>query len=359
VSPMDARDDEQRLDEEAQRQEWRHALDRSADLRPAGNPTDPTAAAAHPVAPAPTPLRAPDPLAAAELVPFGAAAAVPAAEPTAPAPAPARVESTTPLPHAPHVADPSDLVLAARGLRVAFSGNEILHGVDLDAPRGGVLALVGPSGCGKTTLLRSINRLTELTPTATIGGQILFDGHDVYGGGTDLNLLRRRIGMVFQQPNPFPMTIFDNVAFAIREQAKRRPSRGELMPQVADVLQRAGLWDEVKDNLDRNALSLSGGQQQRLCIARTLAANPEVILMDEPCSALDPRSTARIEELIVQLAGSLTIVIVTHNLAQAKRIADYAAYLLNGDLIEQGLARQVFEAPENQSTRDFVAGMFG
>ena len=277
----------------------------------------------------------------------------------APVAAPHRIESTTPLPHPRHVADPSDLVLAARGLRVAFSGNEILHGVDLDAPRGGVLALVGPSGCGKTTLLRSINRLTELTPTATIGGQILFDGRDVYGGGTDLNLLRRRIGMVFQQPNPFPMTIFDNVAFAIREQAKRRPSRGELMPQVADVLQRAGLWDEVKDNLDRNALSLSGGQQQRLCIARTLAANPEVILMDEPCSALDPRSTARIEELIVQLAGSLSIVIVTHNLAQAKRIADYAGYLLNGDLIEQGPARKVFEDPDHQSTRDFVAGMFG
>jgi phosphate transport system ATP-binding protein len=286
----------------------------------------------------------PDALSAAELAPV----AVPAA-----------TESTAPLRHPPHVADPSDLVLATRGLRVAFSGNEILHDVDLDAPRGGVLALIGPSGCGKTTLLRSINRLTELAPTATIGGQILLDGTDVYAGGTDLNLLRRRIGMVFQQPNPFPMTIFDNVAFAIREQAKRRPSRGELMPQVADVLQRAGLWDEVKDNLDRNALSLSGGQQQRLCIARTLAANPEVILMDEPCSALDPRSTARIEELIVQLAGSLSIVIVTHNLAQAKRIADYAAYLLNGDLIEQGLAQQVFEDPAHQSTRDFVAGMFG
>jgi len=352
---MDPNDDQQRLDERAKRQEWRHALDRSADLRAAGDPTDPTAVAATP--PPPPAAPAPDPLAAVEPAPFGAAAAVPA--PPAPAAEPDPVALAQPLAQPAHVADPADLVLAARGLRVAFSGNEILHGVDLDAPRGGVLALVGPSGCGKTTLLRSINRLTELAPTATIGGQILFDGADVYAGGTDLNLLRRRVGMVFQQPNPFPMTIFDNVAFAIREQAKRRPSRGELMPQVADVLQRAGLWDEVKDNLDRNALSLSGGQQQRLCIARTLAANPEVILMDEPCSALDPRSTARIEELIVQLAGSLTIVIVTHNLAQAKRIADYAAYLLNGDLIEQGIAQQVFEDPANQSTRDFVAGMFG
>jgi len=357
VTPMDANDDQQRLDERAKRQEWRHALDRSADLRAAGDPTDPTAVAATPPPPPAAPV--PDPLAAVELAPFGAAAAAPAPPAPAPAAAPDPVALAQPLAHPAHVADPADLVLAARGLRVAFSGNEILHGVDLDAPRGGVLALVGPSGCGKTTLLRSINRLTELAPTATIGGQILFDEADVYAGGTDLNLLRRRIGVVFQQPNPFPMTIFDNVAFAIREQAKRRPSRGELMPQVADVLQRAGLWDEVKDNLDRNALSLSGGQQQRLCIARTLAANPEVILMDEPCSALDPRSTARIEELIVQLAGSLTIVIVTHNLAQAKRIADYAAYLLNGDLIEQGQAQQIFEDPANQSTRDFVAGMFG
>jgi phosphate transport system ATP-binding protein len=258
-----------------------------------------------------------------------------------------------------HVADPTDLVIAIRGLRVSFSGNEILHGVDIDAPRGGVVALVGPSGCGKTTLLRSVNRLTELAPTASISGEVQLDGSNIYDRGTDLNLLRRRVGMVFQQPNPFPMTIFDNVAFAMREQAKTRPSRSSLMPAVEDVLQRAGLWDEVKDNLDRNALSLSGGQQQRLCIARTLAANPEVILMDEPCSALDPRSTARIEELIVQLAGSLTIVIVTHNLAQAKRIGDYAAYLLNGDVIEQGLAQQVFEDPAEQSTRDFVSGMFG
>jgi phosphate transport system ATP-binding protein len=261
--------------------------------------------------------------------------------------------------HPAHVTNPDDLVLAIRGLRVAFSGNEILHGVDIDAPRGGVVALVGPSGCGKTTLLRSINRLTELAPTASISGEIQLDGANVYGRGTDLNLLRRRIGMVFQQPNPFPMTIFDNVAFAMREQAKTRPSRSSLMPAVEDVLLRAGLWDEVKDNLDRNALSLSGGQQQRLCIARTLAANPEVILMDEPCSALDPRSTARIEELIVQLAGTLTVVIVTHNLAQARRIGDYAAYLLNGDVIEQGLARKVFEDPDQQSTRDFISGMFG
>ena len=328
--------------ERAIHQEWHHALDRTADLKAAGDPTDPTVV----TAPA-------DATAVTQAAPTGLPIA-----PTEPAAAPAAATAAV-AGHPTHVADPSDLVLAIRGLRVSFSGNEILHGVDIDAPRGGVVALVGPSGCGKTTLLRSVNRLTELAPTASITGEVQLDGSNIYDRGTDLNLLRRRIGMVFQQPNPFPMTIFDNVAFAMREQAKSRPSRSSLMPAVENVLQRAGLWDEVKDNLDRNALSLSGGQQQRLCIARTLGANPEVILMDEPCSALDPRSTARIEELIVQLAGSLTIVIVTHNLAQAKRIGDYAAYLLNGDVIEQGLAQQVFEDPTEQSTRDFVSGMFG
>ena len=264
-----------------------------------------------------------------------------------------------PPPPRQHIADPRDLAIAIRGLRVSYGSSEILHGVDLDAPRGGVLALVGPSGCGKTTLLRSLNRLTELAPTAKIDGKVLLDSDDIYGPKVDLNLLRRRVGMVFQQPNPFPMSIFDNVAFAIREQAHRRPTRTSLMPQVEHALERAGLWHEVKDDLNRSALSMSGGQQQRLCIARTLAADPEVLLMDEPCSALDPRSTARIEELIVQLAGSLTVVIVTHNLAQARRIADYAAFLLNGDLIEQGPAEQIFETPREQSTRDFVAGIFG
>jgi phosphate transport system ATP-binding protein len=345
MDPMDTPSND-RADERAVRQEWRHALDRSADTRAAGIPSDPTEVAVTPAVEAPPSATTPPPASAPTPAP---AVAAPAAEAVA--------KSLTE--HPTHVADPTDLVLAIRGLRVAFSGNEILHGVNIDAPRGGVLALVGPSGCGKTTLLRSINRLTELAPTASIDGEIQLDGQNVYDRGTDLNLLRRRIGMVFQQPNPFPMTIFDNVAFAMREQAKSRPSRSSLLPAVEDVLQRAGLWDEVKDNLDRNALSLSGGQQQRLCIARTLAANPEVILMDEPCSALDPRSTARIEELILQLAGSLSVVIVTHNLAQAKRIGDYAAYLLNGDVIEQGLARKVFEDPEQQSTRDFISGMFG
>ncbi len=334
MEPLDETPQSDELYQQARRQEWRHALDTTSDRRAAGIPTDPTAIAA---------------------VPPAAPVTVAPAVPVLPIASQVPVSSV----RRAHIADANDLALATRGLRVAFSGNEILHGVDINAPRGGVVALVGPSGCGKTTLLRSLNRLTELAPTAQIKGQVLLDGNDVYGAKVDLNLLRRRVGMVFQQPNPFPMSIFDNVAFAIREQARKRPTRGSLMPAVEQALQRAGLWDEIKDNLDRSALSLSGGQQQRLCIARTLAADPEVLLMDEPCSALDPRSTARIEELIVQLAGSLTVVIVTHNLAQARRIADYAAFLLNGDVIEQGFAEQVFETPTQQQTADFVAGIFG
>ena len=333
---MEANDNTPPVDaayEKAQAQEWRHVLDATSDRRAAGINSDPTEVAA-----------------VSEPVLAGVGAGT-VGGPSADLDAPPRRRQ--------HIADPNDLALAIRGLRVAYGSAEILHGVDLDAPRGGVLALVGPSGCGKTTLLWSLNRLNELAPTAKIDGEVLLDGENTYGPKVDLNLLRRRVGMVFQQPNPFPMSIFDNVAFAIREQAQRRPTRGSLMPQVEHALERAGLWHEVKDDLNRSALSMSGGQQQRLCIARTLAADPEVLLMDEPCSALDPRSTARIEELIVQLAGSLTVVIVTHNLAQARRIADYAAFLLNGDLIEQGPAEQVFENPLEQSTRDFVAGIFG
>ena len=336
-------------DARARRAEWRHALDPAADRRAAGNPSDPTALQR----PAQPPLASAQVLAVPPLDPAELAVAGLASATAAVAVRPSFSGGPA------HVVDEQDFALATRGLKVAFGEKEILHAVDVDAPRGGVLALVGPSGCGKTTLLRSLNRLTELAPTARIAGEVLVDGEDIYGDKVDLNLLRRRVGMVFQQPNPFPMSIFDNVAFAIREQARRSPSRGALMPRVEQALERAGLWHEVRDNLNRSALSLSGGQQQRLCIARTLAANPEILLMDEPCSALDPRSTARIEELIVQLAGSLTVIIVTHNLAQARRIADYAAFLLNGDLIEQGRAAQVFESPAEQATSDFVAGMFG
>ena len=242
-------------------------------------------------------------------------------------------------------------------LTIAYGGTSAVRDVHLPVRQGEVLALIGPSGCGKTTLLRSLNRLTELTATATREGQITLDGHDV--DELEVTELRRRVSMVFQQPNPFPMSIFDNVAYALREQGSRRPRRHELREPVEDALRRAGLWDEVGATLDHPALRLSGGQQQRLCIARALAARPEVLLMDEPCSALDPRSTATIEELILQLREEVAVVIVTHNLQQAYRIADHVAFMWLGELEEYGPVEQVFGAPRSQRTADYVAGAFG
>jgi phosphate transport system ATP-binding protein len=242
-------------------------------------------------------------------------------------------------------------------LSVFYADNEAVKRVDLGVRQGEVLALIGPSGCGKTTLLRTLNRLTELTPTARREGRILLDGGDI--DELEVTSLRRRVAMVFQQPNPFPMSIFDNVAYALREQAMKRPGRKALEEPVEDALLRAGLWDEVKDDLDRPALRLSGGQQQRLCIARAIATKPEVLLMDEPCSALDPRSTAVIEELIGQLRAELAIVIVTHNLQQAYRVGDKVAFMYLGDLVEYGPAEQVFGAPRAERTRDYVGGAFG
>jgi phosphate transport system ATP-binding protein len=242
-------------------------------------------------------------------------------------------------------------------LTVAYGAKEAVKGVDLPIRQGEVLALIGPSGCGKTTLLRTLNRLTELTPTARRGGRILLDGRDI--DELEVTQLRRRVSMVFQQPNPFPMSIFDNVAYAIREQATRRPPRRVVEPQVIDALERAGLYDEVKDNLDHPALRLSGGQQQRLCIARALAVQPEVLLMDEPCSALDPRSTEVIELLIHDLRRELAIVIVTHNLQQAHRVGDHVAFMYLGDLVEYGTTEQVFGSPRAERTRDYVSGVFG
>jgi phosphate transport system ATP-binding protein len=242
-------------------------------------------------------------------------------------------------------------------LTVAYSGKPAVKDVSFDVRKGEVLALIGPSGCGKTTLLRTLNRLTELTPGATWDGAITLDGVPI--DRLDVTNLRRRVSMVFQQPNPFPMSVFDNVAYALREQASRRPGRSDLEPYVIEALERAGLYDEVATNLDHPALRLSGGQQQRLCIARALAARPEVLLLDEPCSALDPRSTAVIEDLIVELTKDLAIVIVTHNLQQARRIADRVAFMYLGELVEQGQAEQVFAQPRARRTRDYVAGAFG
>jgi phosphate transport system ATP-binding protein len=259
---------------------------------------------------------------------------------------------------APHAA-PADVreKMRAGELSVAYGDKLAVNRVSISVSRGEVLALIGPSGCGKTTLLRSLNRLVELTPTAARSGQITLDGTDV--DYMEVTNLRRRVGMLFQQPNPFPMSIFDNVAYGLRERGKKRPSRRELRPAVEDALRRAGLFDEVAGDLSHPALRLSGGQQQRLCLARSLAVGPEVLLLDEPCSALDPNSTALIEDLLVGLRSEVAIVIVTHNLQQAYRIADRVAFMYLGDLVEQGPADQVFNAPRAERTREYVSGGFG
>ncbi|HTX01782.1 MAG TPA: phosphate ABC transporter ATP-binding protein [Acidimicrobiales bacterium] len=240
---------------------------------------------------------------------------------------------------------------------IAYAGKLAVRRVSLPVRQGEVLALIGPSGCGKTSLLRSLNRLTELTRGASLSGRITLDGIDITT--LEPTLLRRRVTMVFQQPNPFPMSVFDNVAYVLREQSSRRPRRSALRGAVLDALDRAGLLDEVKDNLDHPALRLSGGQQQRLCIARALAAQPEVLLLDEPCSALDPQSTQVIEDLIVRLREEIGIVIVTHNLQQAYRVADQVAFMYLGELVESGSVTAVFDEPRQQRTIDYVSGAFG
>jgi phosphate transport system ATP-binding protein len=244
---------------------------------------------------------------------------------------------------------------------LAYGENWVVRDVSLPVRQGEVLAMIGASGSGKTTLLRALNRLTEITAGAARAGSITLDGNDIHA--LEVNDLRRRVSMVFQQPNPFPMSIFDNVAYALAEQprrgARRRRRTRELERAVTEALQRAGLYEEVGDDLDRSALKLSGGQQQRLCIARALAAEPEVLLLDEPCSALDPISTATIEELIVGLRETVAIVIVTHNLQQAFRVADHVAFMHLGELVEYGPSEQVFGRPLQQRTRDYVGGAFG
>jgi phosphate transport system ATP-binding protein len=240
---------------------------------------------------------------------------------------------------------------------ISYGDKVAVDDVNLPVRQGEVLALIGPSGCGKTTLLRSLNRLVEITPTARRGGRITLDGEDI--DQMEVTALRRRVSMVFQQPNPFPMSVFDNVAYALREQGSRRPGKDALFNYVGDALVRAGLWDEVGATLDHPALRLSGGQQQRLCIARALAARPEVLLLDEPCSALDPRSTQVIEELILKLREEVAVVIVTHNMQQALRIADHVGFMYLGELIEYGPAEQVFGDPREARTREYVGGAFG
>ena len=244
-----------------------------------------------------------------------------------------------------------------RDLSFYYGGNKALKNVSVPLYDRKVTAFIGPSGCGKSTLLRVLNRIYELYPGQRAEGQVLLDGDNILSGRQDLNLLRAKIGMVFQKPTPFPMTIYDNIAFGIK--LYERMSKSELDGRVEHALSRAALWGEVKDKLHESGLSLSGGQQQRLCIARTVATKPEVILLDEPCSALDPISTAKIEELIDELTNEYTIVIVTHNMQQASRTSDYTAFMFLGELVEFGVTEQLFTAPKNKRTEDYITGRFG
>jgi phosphate transport system ATP-binding protein len=242
-------------------------------------------------------------------------------------------------------------------LRAFYGAAEQVKGVDLDFHANEVTAIIGPSGCGKSTLLRCINRMHEEIPGAHAEGRVLLDDADIYGSSVDIVAVRRAIGMIFQKPNPFPtMSIFDNVAAGLRLSGI---GRGDLHPKVESALRGAGIWDEVKDRLGQAGVGLSGGQQQRLCIARSLAVDPEVLLMDEPCSALDPIATLKIEELIDELKQRVTIVIVTHNMQQAARVADRTAFMLSGDLVEVGPTQQIFTNPVDHRTEEYVTGKFG
>ncbi len=247
--------------------------------------------------------------------------------------------------------------LAIRNLRFFYGDSLALKGIDLSIYANKVTALIGPSGCGKSTLLRVMNRMYDLYPRQRAEGEVLLDGDNILAPGQDLNLLRARIGMVFQKPTPFPMSIFDNIAFGIK--LYNRLSQGELAGRVEMALKGAALWDEVKDKLGQSGLSLSGGQQQRLCIARTVAVQPEVILFDEPCSALDPISTAKVEELMDDLAERYTICIVTHSMQQAARVSEYTAFMYLGELIEFGETKRMFTSPDKRQTQDYITGRFG
>ena len=247
--------------------------------------------------------------------------------------------------------------VSVRNLDFFYGDNKALKDINLPLYRNMVTAFIGPSGCGKSTLLRVLNRMYDLYPAQRATGEVLFDGENILSPKIDSNLLRARIGMVFQKPTPFPMSIYENIAFGMR--LYERLPRSEMDDRVESALRRAALWEEVRDKLSTNGLSLSGGQQQRLCIARTVAIKPEVILFDEPCSALDPISTAKIEELIDELKMDYTIVIVTHNMQQAGRVSDYTAFMYLGELVEFGPTSTLFTSPEDRRTQDYITGRFG
>ncbi|MFA5861052.1 MAG: phosphate ABC transporter ATP-binding protein PstB [Candidatus Thermoplasmatota archaeon] len=248
-------------------------------------------------------------------------------------------------------------IIESRDLKVRFGSKEVLHGITLAVPANEVTAVIGPSGCGKSTFLRALNLMHDLTPTARIEGKVVFGGKDIYAPDVDPVDIRRRIGMVFQKPNPFPtMSIFENVAFGPRLLGL---SRSDVRERVEESLKRAVIWDETKDRLKSPATDLSGGQQQRVCIARALAVKPDVLLLDEPTSALDPIATAKIEDLLDELKKDVTMIIVTHNMQQAARASDNTAYFLNGDLVEYGPTQKLFENPKDERTEAYITGRFG
>ena len=248
--------------------------------------------------------------------------------------------------------------IQARDVNVFYGKKQALHHVSLDVAAKSVTAFIGPSGCGKSTFLRCINRMNDLVPSCRVEGLITLDGQDIYAPSLDVVLLRARVGMVFQKPNPFPKSIYENVAYGPRIHGLAK-NKAELDNIVERSLRQAALWDEVKDRLDTSGTGLSGGQQQRLCIARTIAVSPEVILMDEPCSALDPIATGKVEELIAQLQTNYTIIIVTHSMAQARRVSAVTAFFHLGKLLEVGETDQMFEAPRMQQTKDYITGRYG
>lgn len=248
-------------------------------------------------------------------------------------------------------------IMTVQGLNLWYGDHQALHDISMNIPEKSITALIGPSGCGKSTFLKTLNRMNDLIPGVKITGDVRYREQDIFAPGTDVNELRREIGMVFQKPNPFPMSIYDNIAYGPRTHGIK--NRAKLDEIVEKSLRGAAIWDEVKDRLRKNALGLSGGQQQRLCIARALAVEPEVLLMDEPTSALDPISTSKIEELAMQLKEQYTIVIVTHNMQQAVRISDRTAFFLLGELVECDDTQQLFSQPQDKRTEDYITGRFG
>ena len=248
-------------------------------------------------------------------------------------------------------------ILSAHDLNLWYGAHQALHNISIDIPEKSITALIGPSGCGKSTFLKTLNRMNDLVGGVKITGEVTYDGENIYDPSVDVNELRKRIGMVFQKPNPFPMSIYDNIAYGPRTHGIR--NKAKLDDIVEKSLRGAAIWDEVKDRLKKNALGLSGGQQQRLCIARALAVEPKVLLMDEPTSALDPISTSKIEDLATQLREQYTIVIVTHNMQQAVRISDCTAFFLLGELVEYGQTEQMFSQPRDKRTEDYITGRFG